>query len=472
MRTSLVIIAAVALSGMASVTLADEPAGKMIADAHRLGLKSLGTVQWSTDDGTGPRFVAALGFCVKVDEQGRGILAVMGMNPGTPPEFFGDIEVLVPGGATLKASLIGGHKKSTLGLGFVRVDDVYEWEAITFAAQSNVSIGDRVVSVGLLSGELMRRPYVGTGFVSSAIAVPEPTLCVANGGLTGNGSPVFDQQGRAIGIVGQQIFTSAQLFMQRQVFTVGQRGQHWTMCFVPSEEFAFALTTIPSSGADLEQAPWLGVVRVEAVPQNLWELNQMTGPGVQVHDVALGHPAEVAGLLDGDIITAINGKPLKDLGPVQFLDRMVTRHIAQMDVGDMVTLDVLRNGSRFQADLMLEAWPKRPDQTRRFVSRELGLLVREKVELDRYLDKTASGMEDGLLLVDMAQDGPALKAGLKLNDTIKAINGEPVKTVDGLSDLLTTGVESGRPIDISVSRAGDIMTFTVQPMAVQVRPGS
>jgi len=462
----------VALIGVASIASAQEPAGKMIADAHRIGQRSLGTVTWSTDDGTGQRFAAALGFCVKVDEQGRGILAVMGMNPGTPPEFFGDVEVLVPGGATLKASLIGVHKKSTLGLGFVRVDDVYDWEAITFAEQANVSIGDRVVSVGLLSGELNRAPYVGTGLVSAVIAVPEPTFCVANGGLTGNGSPVFDAQGRGIGVVGQQIFTSTQLFMQRQVVTVGERGQHWTMCFVPSEEFAFALATIPTSGADLEPAPWLGVVRVEVVPENLWEINQMTEPGVQIHDVAMGHPAEIAGMLEGDIILAVNGTPIGDLGPQRFLDRLVTRLIAQMKVGDVATLEVLRNGSRFQAEVTLEAWPDRPDQTKKFVSRELGLLVREKVELDRYIDKTPSGMEEGLLVMDMAQDGPAFKAGLKINDTVKAVNGEPVSTVDAFETMLETGSQGGGTIDISVSRAGEIMTFTVQPMAVQAGPGS
>ena len=467
MRTSLIVIAAVALGGMASVAAAQDPAAKMMADAYRLSRKSLATVQWSTDDGTGERRVAGLGFCVKVDEQGRGILAVMGMNPGTPQEFYGDVTVVVPGEKTLKASLIGVHKKSTLGLGFIRVDDPYEWEAITFAERSNLNVGDRVVSAALLSGELMREPYVGTGLISAKISIPEPMLCVANGGLTGAGSPVFDSQGRAVGIVGQQIFTSSQLFMQRQVFTVGERGQHWTMCFIPVEEFAFAFATIPTSGADLAPAPWLGVVRVEPVPEKLWEINQMTSAGVQLHDVAVGHPAEMAGLLDGDILLAINGTPLEDLGPGNMIDRTVTRWIARMDVGDVVTLDILRNGETFQADVTLEAWPDRPDQTKRHISRELGLLVREKVELDRYLDKTATGMENGLVVMDMAQDGPAQQAGLKLNDTIKAVDGEPVSTVDVFADLLKTAAGSSTTVDVSVSRAGEIMTITVQFMKVQ-----
>ena len=462
MRTSLIVIAVIALSGVASVAVAEDPAAQMVADAYRLSKKSLATVQWVIDDGTGERSMSGSGFCVKVDEQGRGILAVLGMNPGTPPEFFGEVQVIAPGNKVLKASLIGVHKKATIGLGFVRVDDAHEWEAITFAERSNLSVGDRVVSIGLLSGELMREPYVGTGLISAEIAVPERTFCVANGGLTGSGSPVFDAEGRAVGLVGQQIFTSCQLFMQRQVFTVGERGQHWTMCFIPSEEFAFALATIPSSGADLVPAPWLGVVRFEPIPENLWEINQMTGPGLKLHDVAAGHPAEIAGLIDGDILVGINGTLLADMGPARFIDRLVTRRVARMNVGDVVTLDVLRNGEPSKIDVTLEAWPERPDQTRRFVSREMGVLVREKVELDRYVDKTASGMEVGLIVMDMAKDGPAQKAGLKANDTIKAVNGEPVTTVDGLEELVAAGIEEGRPLDVAVSRAGELMTFTVQ----------
>jgi len=445
-----------------SVATADEVASKMLADAHQVGERALATVQWLIDEGAGEQGLTALGTCVKVDGQGRGILLVPGMNPITPHEFYKEIRVHVPGGGqTFTGELIGVHEKSSLGLGFVRVAESYPWEPVTFAERSGLSVGSPVASAALLGMDLLRKPYTGMGMVNSAIELPEKTFCVS-GSLTGSGSPVFDAEGRAVGLVGQQVFISTQLFMQRRLITVGQRGQHWTMCFVPVEEFAFALQTIPETAEDLSPSPWLGAVHIVAVPEDLWEINQMTGPGVKLHTIAEGAAADKAGLMADDIVTGINGEPLQKTANTEQLTRSFTRALGRLDVGDVVELDVLRNGQPLKVSVALGTWPPRPNQARKLVSRELGMLVREKVHLDRYVDKTGSGAEAGLLVLQIGKDSPAQQAGLLPQDTIKAVAGEQVTTTRALQNLLEQALIARGSIDVTVSRGGEIMTFTVR----------
>ena len=59
------------------------------------------------------------------------------------------------------------------------------------------------------------------------------------------------------------------------------------------------------------------------------------------------------GLLDNDIVTAINGQKLDQLHPLDAV-------LVQFAPGDSVTLDVLRNGGTVQLTLTLGTRPENP----------------------------------------------------------------------------------------------------------------
>ena len=61
--------------------------------------------------------------------------------------------------------------------------------------------------------------------------------------------------------------------------------------------------------------------------------------GVIVKALAEGGPAGKAGILEDDIITALNDKPVKD-GPD------LINHVADMPIGSLATITVDRNGKR------------------------------------------------------------------------------------------------------------------------------
>lgn len=69
------------------------------------------------------------------------------------------------------------------------------------------------------------------------------------------------------------------------------------------------------------------------------------------------------------------------------------------------------------------------------------------------------GQNTGVLLVDVEPVSPAAQAGLLLGDTIVAVDGEPVRTLDDLLALLS-GDRVGKTVPVRVVRGGQVQEFT------------
>lgn len=461
--TKRTLITAVCLLALLSAAAhAQEKVAKMMAHAAEVGSKSLALIIWRVNDGTGERRMSSLGVCILVDEEGKGVLLAMGMDPTVPTEFYGAFEVAGPGmgGKRLKASLMGVDPLS--GVGFVHVDDSHDWKVVRFAKESNVSIGDPVVSVGLLAEDLSFAPYVGTGAVSTIVHMPEANVCVAKGGLTSYGSPVFGANGQAIGLVGQQFPARIQMLTQGRMILFGEMGGQWTMWFRPVEEFVSALDNIPASPDQVAPLAWIGAISMEGVPENLWEINGMTTPGVKLHDVIPGHPAQKGGLATGDIIVGVKGQPLAKYPTPNQTVKAFARTMARLGVGASVEVDVVRNSKPMRAVLTLAPAPKRPSQAWRHAARNVGVIVREKVDVDQYIDKTPTGKVAGLIVLRVGKETAAERAGVETGDTIAAVNGEKVTTIAAFKVLIERALTDGKPVDLAISRSG-------QDIAVRVR---
>lgn len=67
----------------------------------------------------------------------------------------------------------------------------------------------------------------------------------------------------------------------------------------------------------------------------------------------------------------------------------------------------------------------------------------------------------GVLVTDVAEDGPAASVGMKARDVITSFNGEQIFNVPGLRAAISNS-PSGRDVEIKVSRDGTEMTFRPQ----------
>lgn len=78
--------------------------------------------------------------------------------------------------------------------------------------------------------------------------------------------------------------------------------------------------------------------------------NLPVNAGALIAAVEQGGPAARAGLRSGDIVTKLNGKPI---GPGQSLRALLLEY----KPGDVVTLEVLRDGEQLSLDVTLGVRP-------------------------------------------------------------------------------------------------------------------
>ncbi len=100
---------------------------------------------------------------------------------------------------------------------------------------------------------------------------------------------------------------------------------------------------VPAPVAALPPPPvWIGVSM---------QMQAGSAAGVMVQDVVANGPAANSGLAAGDIITAVDGRPVTN--PQQLRAEIGTR-----SPGQNVTLDVMRDGSSFRVGITVAAYPK------------------------------------------------------------------------------------------------------------------
>ncbi len=134
--------------------------------------------------------------------------------------------------------------------------------------------------------------------------------------------------------------------------------------------------------------------------------------GALVNDVIKGGPADRAGVRQGDIITALNGREVKDPSHLQ-------RQVAEAGVGKVAKISIFRDGKALELSITLASADNAPKQRQREEQdgRQqdggadlLGLIVENSEE------------GDGVVVADAVDGGVAAEAGIKRGDVIVSIN--------------------------------------------------
>ncbi|MDR2985938.1 MAG: trypsin-like peptidase domain-containing protein [Nocardiopsaceae bacterium] len=77
------------------------------------------------------------------------------------------------------------------------------------------------------------------------------------------------------------------------------------------------------------------------------------------------------------------------------------------------------------------------------------------------------GSKEGLRVADLVQDGPAVRAGLRIGDVLVSAAGKPVTTAQDLQRLMF-GEAIGKPLEITVLRNGALVDVIAQPAELAV----
>jgi regulator of sigma E protease len=156
-----------------------------------------------------------------------------------------------------------------------------------------------------------------------------------------------------------------------------------------------------------------------------------------VGKVAEGTPAAAAGLRTGDVIVAVNDRP------VQYWEDL-ERAVSESD-GRPLTL----RGRRGDAEQTITLTPRRKPVT--------DPIFKEQ----REVWDIGAGPQLVPQISSVAPDSPAAKAGIQPGDVVVAVAGQPVYTPEDLVEAIRT--RPGQPFEITVEREGKRLTLRVTP---------
>ncbi len=167
--------------------------------------------------------------------------------------------------------------------------------------------------------------------------------------------------------------------------------------------------------------------------------------GAQVTTVHPDSPAAKAGLKEGDVITAVNGKKVNS----ESLGAAVTVHAP----GAKIKVDYLRAGKKATAEVAL-------------VDRDAFFAARSRNESGKkqpghiVLGVTVEEDDKGVFAFAVENGFTGQAAGVQKGDRITHFNGKEVKTLDGLEALLKKA-ESGKEVSLRLVRGEETVDVVV-----------
>ena len=211
---------------------------------------------------------------------------------------------------------------------------------------------------------------------------------------------------------------------------------------------ALSLALLALSGvAEARAWSWLGVRIRDLSEQEMEEVSKRhgirEGYGVVVVDVMEDTPASRAGMRNGDIVVALEGRPVTDT-------RLLQRLIARASVDQDIRLTVLRTDGRRPVAVRLVSMP-RPVAGER-VAAEFGFLLRESEGTRETGIRLQSSSAPPFVTV-VQKGSSAQKAGLEVGDVILQINEQPVVTRDAVQETMSE-VPLDRTLRLTVLREG------------------
>jgi serine protease Do len=182
---------------------------------------------------------------------------------------------------------------------------------------------------------------------------------------------------------------------------------------------------------------WLGVQIQPVTAEIADSLGMKKAEGALVDEPQAGSPAAKAGFVAGDVITAVNGGPVKDA-------RDLARKIAMLAPNTSVKVDLVRNGEAKNLTLTIGEMPKErqakadTDNAKSGAGEShLGLM------LAPASDSAGSGGK-GVVVQGVDPDGPAAERGFQTGDVILDVGGKAVANVGDVRKALGAAQTQGK----------------------------
>jgi len=193
-------------------------------------------------------------------------------------------------------------------------------------------------------------------------------------------------------------------------------------------------------------------VRIQPVTSDIAEAYGLDKPrGALVTSVEKGTPAEKAGIKEGDLIIAFNGKEVRD---VQHLRSMV----AHEGPGKKVKIKVIRDGKEKEFSLTLGTLPeglssgKSKSPEKPAVPKKAG-----------WLGLSVEEREDGVIVTSVESGSKASAAGIAQGDRILKVGDVEVNNLSDFQRAADKYSDSKKPVLFYLEREGEKRFVAVKP---------
>jgi len=405
---------------------------------------ALAVVQFAIEAGGSSQEAVGTGLCVHGDRQGRAVFLTTAISLQTRVRDLSKLRVRPPGldSKPAAAEIMGIDPVS--GLAFIRTKAAAKWPVVAFVGRtSGLKVGQQVVSIGLMGVDGGHEPYLGVAYISGKVRVPEVLFRITGGRLTGTCSPVFNLDGKVVGLVARQVPLQFQMMTQRGQTVVALTGRDEKSFFLPIDEFADAITSMPSPATPRRRV-WTGVLQYHPVTKDTAATYGVDSPAVMLGKVIEGTPAAKAGLKERDVIISLNGKKLEKFANPSMVAQNFLKQLQRIGVSakPKASLVVKRGSKQLSVEIDLIPVPKQPFEADQYIDAQLGMVLRDKVPTDVYTDTGPTAKVKGVLVIEAPSRGAAGAAGLKRGDLLIEVNSMPVTTVAQVRDIISKATKN------------------------------
>ncbi len=320
------------------------------------------------------------------------------------------INVRLNDGRQFAAELVGSDPETDVAV--IRID-ARDLQALPAANSDQARVGDFVVAIGnpfglgqtVTSGIISALARSGLGITGyEDLIQTDASINPGNSGgalvnlrgeLVGINTAIYSQSGGNIGI-GFAIPANMARQIMEQLVEFGEVNRGYLGAEMqnldPALADAFGLSSMQ------------GAVLVNIVP---------------------GSPAEKAGLRPGDVVTAVNGRAVRDAPDLR-------NQVGLRRIGDKLTLDVLRDGKRITVSALVGARTATTARGAIKNERMAGVSVGEIPANSPYYGQVA-----GIMVFEVATGTPAWAAGLREGDVITSVNRQQIADLQSFLGLVS-----------------------------------
>jgi serine protease Do len=348
-----------------------------------------------------------------------------------PPDWFRDVQVYPannPLGEGISATYLGQDWVN--GWHYLRINDMETaapyLKPITTYDSGKAQIGDTIWGVCMTPGDLDYIAYYREGKLSTVQPLPLDTAFVT-AEVAVPGGPVFLEDGRFAGWAGRSLPMERDMWIGSEFFRANIRNPDETHMYLLAEPFLADLSKRIPETPLYHERPWIGIAGMQPLDKETARFMGLTNKGVViVSEVLPESPADQGGLQDGDLVVAINGKPLPRLKPDSVLQAYFERELLLSTVGEPIGVSVLRGDESLDLEVIPAKSPTRMKEADRKYFEDIGVTLREYIVMDSIQRREDYRLLRGAVVNFIRPNSPAAAGELQPGDWVQEIDGQPI----------------------------------------------